>query len=185
LIVHCLELGSDWWNGIRYDVDGCYAPAKSTFLNTTSMPRGSNSKKYRQCWNVVGSVRFNLAGFPRATMPSDLLGVNALTNGLELFNGVKRLLFRRAVSSATEVDACLVVVRSVTCGRIDFRSNWKSAGVEVVCASATKGQQETLVLMPNKASIRTEDGTWEIQWQHSKQRRKRARLVRREDRFRL
>jgi hypothetical protein len=112
-------------------------------------------------------VRFNAEGFPRTSMPADLNGVNALTNGIEMWNGQKRLLLRRAVGRDVHVNAYLVVVRSQVCGRIDFRANWRTAGVRVVCASSNKGRQETLVLMPPNSTIKTEFGSWQIRWRSS------------------
>jgi len=63
------------------------------------------------------------------------------------------------------------------CGRIAFGSCWKTDGVRVVCASASKGEQETLVLMPPDGVIQTEEGIWGIAWQSDRTFRRRARLV--------
>lgn len=185
MIIHCVELGSHYWPETRYEADGDYARSRSCYFNSTGFPRRGTSvgvpvnweasrKSMLRCWSVPGVVRFNAAGFPRAAMPADLNGVSALTNGIEMWNGQKRLLLRRAVGSSEYVDAYLVAVRSATQGRIDFRSNWRTSGVRLVCASSNKGRQETLILMPPNGIITTEFGSWQIQWRRSAVSRKRA-----------
>jgi hypothetical protein len=74
-------------------------------------------------------------------MPSDLVGVNALTDGIERADGEGQLVLRRAVSTEAKADAYLVVVRSSMSGRIDFPSKWRTSGVEVV--SATRGPSKS------------------------------------------
>lgn len=57
-------------------------------------------------------------------------------------------------------DALLVCVRSAIHGRILFGETWRSAGVKIIAASAYRGQQESLLLMPLGGLIHTETGKW-------------------------
>jgi hypothetical protein len=177
MIVHCIELGSHWWTRIVRDNDGDFVPERSTFFNSTAFQRGASGRHWLRCWTIPGIVRFNVAGFPRATMPTDLQNISALSNGIETLHGTNRLLFRCAVRLGAPIDAYLVVVRSIMCGRIAFGSCWKTNGVRVVCASANKGEQETLVLMPPNGAFQTDEGIWRIEWRKERTSRRRARLV--------
>ena len=67
MIVHCIELGSHWWTRIAADADGHFVPGGSVFFNSTAIPRGASGKHWHRCWTIPGIVRFNVAGFPRAT----------------------------------------------------------------------------------------------------------------------
>jgi hypothetical protein len=147
------------------------------FFNSTAIPRGASGKHWHRCWTIPGIVRFNVAGFPRATVPTDIQNINGFTEGIETLRGTNRLLFRCNAAARSSVDAYLVVVRSIMCGRIAFGSCWKTDGVRVVCASASKGEQETLVLMTPDGVIQTEEGIWRIAWQSDRTFRLRARLV--------
>ena len=177
MIVHCIELGSHWWTRITSDNDGNFVPVRSAFFNSTALPRGASGTHWLRCWTIPGIVRFNVAGFPRATMPTHLQNISAFSEGLDTQRGGNRLLFRCAVRRDAPIDAYLVVVRSMMCGRIAFGSKWKSEGVRVVCASANKGDQETLVLMPPNGVIQTDEGKWRIGWQNERKSQRRARLV--------
>jgi hypothetical protein len=188
MIIHCVELGTHYWLQKRYDEDGFYVPSRSCYFNSTGFPRrddrtglpvswvASLKKKVHRCWSVAGLVRFNAEGFPWYSMPIDLNGVNVMTKGIEIWNSQKRLLFTHAVRKDANIDAFLVVVRSAVHGRIDFKGNWRTAGVRVVCASADKGRQETLILMPPTGTITTDSGRWQIKWNSSSVAKKRARL---------
>jgi hypothetical protein len=104
--------------------------------------------------------------------------INGFTEGIETLRGTNRLLFRCTAAARSSVDAYLVVVRSIMCGRIAFGSRWKTDGVRIVCASASKGEQETLVLMPPDGVIQTDGGLWRIAWQDDdRTSRRHARLV--------
>ncbi len=177
MLVHCIELGSHWWTRIAADADGHFVPCGSVFFNSTAIPRGAIGKHWHRCWTIPGIVRFNVAGFPRATVPTDLEHITALTDGIETLRGTNRLLFHCAANSRAPINAYLVVVRSIMCGRIAFGSGWKTDGVRVVCASASKGVQETLVLMPPDGAIQTDEGIWRIEWQDGRTSRRHARLV--------
>jgi hypothetical protein len=177
MIVHCIELGSHWWTRIATDADGHFVPRGSVFFNSTAIPRGVSGKHWHRCWTIPGIVRFNVAGFPRAIVPTDLHYINAFTEGIETLRGTNRLLFRCAATARSPVDAYLVVVRSIMCGRIAFGSGWKTDGIRIVCASASKGEQETLILMPPDGVIQTDEGIWRIAWQDGQTSRRRARLV--------
>jgi hypothetical protein len=174
MIIHILDLGSFCFAKICRDEEGYYVPARSAFIVTTGFSRASHAQilsgwtvkghKIRRCWSVPGAMRFNVTGFPRARKPNDLIGLNALTDGLHQWEGQNRLLLRRAVGINEEAEAYLVAVRSETFGRIDFLSDWRTAGVRVVCASANKGLQESLIIMPIKSTITTDHGTWHVKW---------------------
>lgn len=187
MIIHCVELGSHYWPQTRRDGAGDYDVAHSCYFNSTGFARrdgraclpaswGAHGNKVHRCWSEPGIVRFNAEGFPLAAMPADLNGINMLSNGIEMWNGQKRLLMRRAVARDVPIDAYLVVVRSKVCGRIAFLENWRSAGVRVVSASSNKGLQETLILMPPDGVITTALGSWQIRWRSSAVSRKRAYL---------
>jgi hypothetical protein len=177
MIVHCVELGSHWWKRISKDSNGDYEPRNSAFFNSTALPKGTSETHWLRCWTIPGIVRFNIAGFPRATAPPHLLGANAYSDGIENLNGTNRILFQCAVRFDQAIDSYLVVVRSAMCGRIEFGSDWKTPGVRVVCASANKGGQETLMLMPPNGAIKTEDGIWQIAWRKDGLSHRRALLV--------
>jgi hypothetical protein len=59
----------------------------------------------------------------------------------------------------------LLCAHSRAVGRIDFDRQWRSSGVNVVAASALRGDQETLLMAEAGSRIRTEKGEWEVTWQ--------------------
>lgn len=87
MIVHCIELGSHWWTRITSDNDGNFVPVRSAFFNSTALPRGASGTHWLRCWTIPGIVRFNVAGFPRATMPTHLQNISAFSEGLDTQRG--------------------------------------------------------------------------------------------------
>jgi hypothetical protein len=86
-------------------------------FNGTAIPRGASGKHWYRCWTIPDIVCLNVAGFLRATVPTDLRHITVVTNGIETLCS-PRQLFRCAATPRSPVAAYLVVVRSVMYGRI-------------------------------------------------------------------
>ncbi len=175
MIVHCAGFGSRWYFMAGKDDDGSYVPSMSVYFNSTAITHTGNPSKVSKRWARSGEIRIHPSGFQFMRKPEDLLGVNSralLTPGI---NGVKRLLLYRAVPKSIPVDAVLLAVRKSIYGAINFNSTWRQNGVRLVGSSWSMREQETLLLMAEGSSIRTEDGIWTLEWT-GKAGRKTARL---------
>ena len=164
------------------DVDRCrrrrtFRPPWRRVLQLDGHPERHQRQHCLRCWTLPGIGRSNVAGFPRAAVPTDLQHITALTEESETLRGANRLLCRCADTPRSLVDAHLVVGRSIMCGWITFVSDWKTDGVQVVRTRASKGVQETLVLMPPDGAVQTAEGVCRIAWQDGRTSRRRVRLV--------
>lgn len=177
MIIHCVEFGSYWYSRLTRDSAGNVLPKRSAYFNTTAIRKRGSQDKYSWCTTISGFVRMNVAGFPKASLATDFLGANAFSRGLESYNGSNRLFLSCSVERRRPADRYLVVVNILRHGRILFTSNWKSYGVSIVAASATREFQETMLLMTPDAMIRTEDGVWGIQTYRGRNGHLRAKLA--------
>ena len=177
MIACCIELGSHWWTWIAADADEHFAPRGAVFYSWTAILSGTSGRHCLRCWTMPGIGRSNVAGFPRAAVPTGLQHITALTDESETLRGANRLLCRCADTPRSLVDAHLVVGRSIMCGWITFVSDWKADGVQVVCTRASKGVQESLVLMPPDGAVQTAEGVCRIAWQDGRTSRRRVGLV--------
>ena len=167
MIVFCASFGSLWWLRPGHDPgdSGRYS-SRAALFNTTGF-KGSGSRERRN-WTVPGVVRVNAGPCIEQRLRLDAVEPgNFQSPGLERSGAQNRLLLERRAKSATLAEAVLLSVSSKAVGRITFASDWRTPGVRIVCASAFNGAQETLLLMPQNGQLRTETGTWRLDWNNS------------------
>jgi hypothetical protein len=164
MIVHCAGFGSRWYGMFGKDDDGSYLPTRSVYFNSTAIAHIGNPSKVSRRWGRSrGEIRIHPSGFQFMRKPQDLLEVNSRAL-LTVMNGVNRLLLYRAVPKSIPVDAVLLTVRRSIYGAINFDSTWRRGGVRLISSSWSMREQETLLLMADGSSIRTDEGIWTLRW---------------------
>jgi hypothetical protein len=162
MIIHCVSFGSLWWLRPGQQVDDPMRfTSHAALFNTTGFISGSRE---RRSWHVPGIVRINAGMHRHAARSGDYVARSYESRGIERRGEWKRLLLGRQVNGPSKVDVLLLCVKSETIGRIDFGLEWSTNGVDAVAASACKGMQETLIVAPISAKIRTSCGEWEVTW---------------------
>jgi hypothetical protein len=117
-----------------------FRPSGSVLFNGTAIPRGASGRHWLRCWTISDIVRLNVAGFPRATVPTNLRHITAVTNQIETLRSPTRQLFRCAATPRSPSAAYLVVARGVMYGRIawpDDRASSRCARLALASAAAT------------------------------------------------
>lgn len=162
MIIHCVSFGSLWWlrPGNQAD-DPVRFTNHAALFNTTGFTSGTHE---RRSWHVPGVVRINAGMHRRASHAADYVARSYESRGIERRGEWNRILLGRQVNGPIKADMLLLCARSEAIGRIDFREEWSTKDVEAVAASAHKGVQETLILAPVSAKIRTSCGEWEVTW---------------------
>ena len=134
------QLCSHGWRWIAADSDGHFVPRGSVLFNGTAIPRGASGRHWLRCWTTPDIACLNVAGFLRATVPTDLRHINAVTNEIETLCSPTRQLFRCTATPPSPVAAHLVVVRGVIYGWIawpDDRASRRRARLVLASAAAT------------------------------------------------
>ena len=109
-------------------------------FNGTAVPRGISGKHWYRCWTISHIACLDIAGFLRATVPTNLWHITVVTNGIETLHSPTRQFFRCAATPRSPVVAYLVVVRSVMGGRIAWPDDQASrlyARLVLASAAAT------------------------------------------------
>ena len=86
------------------------------------------------------------------------------SSGVETRGEWNRVLLNRRLPDTKKPDRILLCVQSRAVGRIEFDSSWCTNDVLIVAGSAFRGDQETLILAPPGAQLKTERGDWEVTW---------------------
>jgi len=164
MTIHCVSFGTLWWLDRHIDrITGCLVPERSCFKCTTGFRNGN-----KDVWNskTKGILRLNVATHRNVVTSSDVLQGRFDSAGIAEYQLTNRLLLGRRLDNTVPIDAHLVTVRSEECGHIDFRSDWKTGRVRLFSSSFNHrtNDQETMLLMPSAATIRTTLGEWGILW---------------------
>jgi len=134
------QLCSHGWTWIAADSDGHFVPRGSVLFNGTAIPRGKSGEHWYRCWTISDIVRLNVAGFPRATAPTNRRHITAVVNGIETLHSPTWQLFRCTAPPRSPVATYQVVVRSVMYGRIEWpddRASRRRARLVLASAAAT------------------------------------------------
>ena len=84
--------------------------------------------------------------------------------GLERRGEWNRVLLGRRLDRTVNAEKIVVCTRSSVIGRIQFDASWHGNGIQVLAASALRGEQETLLLAAPGAQLQTDAGDWEVLW---------------------
>jgi hypothetical protein len=159
MVIHCLSFGSLWWLRPGDDVsDPLRFSSRGAIFNTTGFI--SNSRE-RRLWHIAGVVRINMAmhggrsRFDQARYEC---------TGLEHRGEWNRVLLGRRLNRSIKAEKIMACVHSGVMGRIRFESSWSDDKVQVIAASALRGQQETLILASPGAQFQTDTAQWEVSW---------------------
>ncbi len=163
MTVYCSSFGSIWWLRPGADVTSAVRfTAEAALFNTTGFRSGSQE---RRGWTQIGLLRFNVGTCLSQNLdPAAIIPGVYNSRGIEQRGAQNRLLLTRREEQRVKPDAVLVCARSAVLGRILFGEPWRSTGVRIVSASEHQGQQESLLLLPTRGSIHTENGKWVCEW---------------------
>ena len=162
MVVHCASFGSLWWlRPGKNASDLLRFSSHAAVFNTTGFVSGCQE---RRLWHIAGVIRINLGMHRDTADPRCFSATSYECEGLERRGEWNRLLLGRRVNRTVEAEKLILCTRSSVIGRIDFDASWHGNGVQVLAASALRGEQETLLLATPGAQLQTDAGDWEVLW---------------------
>ena len=162
MVVHCASFGSLWWLRPGNNAsDLLRFSSHAAVFNTTGFVSGCRE---RRLWHIAGVIRINLGMHRDTADPRCFEAARYECAGLERRGEWNRLLLGRRLNRTVEAEKIVVCTRSSVIGRIDFDSSWHCNGIQVLAASALRGEQETLLLAAPGAQLQTDAGDWEVLW---------------------
>lgn len=110
---------------------------------------------------IIGHIRFNGVGGFNPNYPSRMIGRVFECAAPCIWEGQNKVLFKRVLPKPQQPDRFLVTVRPEQVGRFDLiRPTWKSDDSLLISFSEWHDQQESMLLMPAYAWLRSDLGTF-------------------------
>jgi hypothetical protein len=162
MVIRCLNFGSLWWLRPGSEVsDSLRFSAHAAVFNTTGFVSGARE---RRLWLVAGVVRINIGMHRSLGSKEDYEGHCFDSRGPERRGEWNRLLLGPRLKATSKADRILFCLRSGVYGRVNFDRPWHDATLQVLAASAFRGEQETLILAGPGTQFQTNRGFWEVTW---------------------
>ena len=162
MVIHCVSFGSLWWlRPGNHISDPLRFSSHAAVFNTTGFVSGSRE---RRLWHIAGVIRINLGMHRDTADPRCFSATSYECEGLERRGEWNRLLLGRRLDRTVNAEKIVVCTRSSVIGRIRFDASWHGNGIQVLAASALRGEQETLLLAAPGAQLQTDAGDWEVLW---------------------
>jgi hypothetical protein len=160
LIVQILSFGSAWWVRPGWEErDPLRYTQHAAYFNSTGVRQGS---KVHMDGPVKGLVRFNATSGLNPHRTQDNIGAVFCCSGIEMYRNTNRLLAIRRLSQDTAPTHFLASMSSSIHGAIRLGDHWREGDVQAISMSRYRGRQETLLLLPDEARIRTSTGAWRV-----------------------
>ena len=158
MLVTVTGFGSVWRWRLANDRTGPRSFARAAYYNTTGVEVNGTIRTRPQ---IVGHARFNGAGGFNPNYPSRMINRVFECDEPSVWRSQNKILFKRLLRTPERPDAFLVAVRPEDVGHLDLTQPvWKSDDSVLISFSEWRDQQETLLLMPPYAWLRSGLGTF-------------------------
>src|SRR5216684_1946179 len=165
MLVKILQFGSSWWSKAGPDPEDLHRYTRhAAHYNSTGVRCGSRGQKIRHHWIVPGLLRFNGVGDFNPNFHMRAIGRVFSCDEVTFALGGNRVLAKHKVHHSMTPDYHLVVLSSDRFGTIEWEAGeWRSGGIQIVCISQLREQQEAMLLMRAGDWVRTDRGVWQLQ----------------------
>ena len=160
MYVRVIGFGTNWWAMHSRDTSDPYCFRRSTaWFNAAALMSG---RRLHRSAIFPGQVRFNSHSGFDPEFPLRAIGKTFQCSLPRQFGGQMHLLFERRASQ-TMPDACLVTMRSMEHGAIQFgKPGWKSAGVRPISISLRGSRYEAMLLFGEQDWVESDVGRWQV-----------------------
>ena len=158
MLITVTGFGSIWRHRFRRDPNDSGRYARVAYYNTTGVPVNGTVRSRPK---ITGHARFNAAGGFNPNYPSRMIGLVFECAEPCIWNGQNKVLFECVLRIPERPDYFLVATRPEQIGRLDLtQPAWKSDGTLLISFSEWHDQQESMLLMPAYAWLRSDLGTF-------------------------
>lgn len=158
MLITVTGFGSVWRRRFGKNPGGTKRCTRPAYYNTTGVPVNG---VVRTRPKITGHARFNGAGGFNPNYPSRMISRVFECAEPCIWNGQNKVLFERVLRIPERPDYFLVSIRPEQVGHLDLtQPAWKSDDILLLSFSEWQDQQETLLLMPAYAWLRSDLGTF-------------------------
>ena len=158
MLITVLSFGSVWRRRFGTDRDDARRFARAAYYNTTGV---AVNNVIRTRPKINGHARFNGVGGFNPNYPCHMIGRVFECAGPCIWAGQNKVLFERMLATPQRPEYFLVAIRPEQVGRLNLtQPAWKSADSLLISFSEWHDQQESMLLMPAYAWLRSDLGTF-------------------------
>jgi len=158
MLITVTGFGSVWRRRFGKDPDDTGRYARAAYYNTTGVLVNGIVRTRPE---ITGHARFNAAGGFNPNYPFRMIGRVFECAEPCIWNGQNKVLFQRVLRIPERPDYFLVATRPEQVGHLDLtQPAWKSDDSLLISFSEWHDQQETMLLMPAYAWLRSHLGTF-------------------------
>jgi hypothetical protein len=158
MLVAIHGFGSVWRRRFGKELDDPRRFVRAAYYNTTGVPVNGTVRTRPK---IVGHARFNGVGGFNSNYPWRMINQVFECEDPCIWQGQNKVFFKRMLATPQRPHSFLVAVRPEHVGHLDLtRDTWKSDAGLLVSFSEWHDQQETMLLMPEYAWIRSDLGTF-------------------------
>ena len=158
MLITVTGFGSVWRQRFGKDTGEMNRLSRAAYYNTTGVVVNGVIRTRPQ---IVGHIRFNPIGGFNPNYPDRMIGRVFQCAAPCVWQGQNKVLFERMLPGPQRPDYFLVAIRHGQVGRLDLtQPSWKSDDGLLISFSEWHCQQETMILMPAHAWLRSDLGTF-------------------------